>query len=140
MADCEIDLNRLDELIASRGLIGLKALLNQARNAISSGGRVIVQRTYINVPPDVEKVITHLDDLETWRKIITPIPLKVFLCPLCNKSLTIMDEEESKAYRLKCYDPPGCGSIYILAMGIPLRLMKLDVDGGPEIPYPANEQ
>lgn len=124
-----IDKEVLSDIVKQHGATGLKGVLDAAQHAIQSGGHVVVQRRYTNASPEVEATIGSIDDLYSW--IVSSIKHE---CPVCRKSLKPMAGGEIRN-RYKCYDPPGCGSIFRLSSNIPPSWMKFDEDGGTETPY-----
>ena len=132
MADMNIDMAIVDNAIKQQGGMAIDAFTEAARDTIRSGGRVIVKDPLVSTM----QVIASVSDLDKWRKKITPVPLKRFACPHCGKSLKYIESDLPD--RFKCYDPPGCGSIYRLADG-GSNLMKYDRRSGEEIQYPAEE-
>jgi len=139
MPNFNIDLLMLGDAIEAQGRAPIRSTMETARRTINDGYEVIVHCVYNNAPPDILRRIRSLDDLELWRKDITPIPFKEFECPNCHETLKYMYRDDREWTRFKCYDPPGCNSIFRLDLHHPIRLMRFDEDGGPEIPFPANE-
>ena len=132
MADMNIDMAIVDNAINQQGGMAIDAFTEAARDTIRSGGRVIVKDPLVSTM----QVIASVSDLDKWRKKITPVPLKRFTCPHCGKPLKYIGSGAPD--RFKCYDPPGCGSIYRLA-DRGSHLMRLDERSAEEIQYPAEE-
>ena len=139
MPDLKIDLLKLVELLEHRGARALKRAIQQARRTIDAGNEVVVQIEYVKAPPDVQRIIRSKDELDRWRKEITPIRLKTFQCPICDKPLKRLLHPKRSWTRLKCYRPRGCGSIFRLTLGDPLGLVKCGEFGNEEGFFPAIE-
>lgn len=76
MADLYISTGTLQSFLSNGN--SLEPILQSASEIIRNGGKVIVQNEFVNAPPEIEKIISNLEELEEWKQEIDP-PMDFFL-------------------------------------------------------------
>ena len=79
--------------------------------------------------------IRTAEELEAWRRSVIE-----YQCPICGETLKpLVADNVRLRNRYKCYDPPGCGTIFRLSADVPPQMMEIDEESTEEIPHPVIE-
>jgi hypothetical protein len=92
MADFYLSTDTIQSFLSNGN--SLEPILQTASETLKNRGRVIIQNEFVNAPPEIERILSTLEELEDWKLEIDP-PMDFFLftgtteiCPVTNMNVT----------------------------------------------------